>query len=87
MINVSFIRGLGLEASPFVMEAQLADNRFIRTSGMVELMVEVAGLPGMVPFCIFEDVGSGRHDAVVGCNVLGIPGLLLDVANQRVISI
>ncbi len=86
VINVSFVRGLGIRITPHVMEAQLADNRLIRTAGMVELTVEINGISGIVPFCIFEDVGSGRHDAVLGCNILGVPGVLLDVANKRVIG-
>jgi hypothetical protein len=51
---------------------------------MVELFVEITGMSGLVPICIFEDVGG---DAVTECNVLGIPGVLLDVADNCIMSI
>ena len=82
IINFSFVKGLGLKLTPHVMEAELADNRIIKTVGRIELEVELHGLTGRVPFCILEDVGS-KHDAVLGCNVLAIPGLLLDAAAGR----
>ncbi|OQV14197.1 hypothetical protein BV898_11551 [Hypsibius exemplaris] len=56
VVNISFVRSLGVTIRPFSVEAQLANTE------------------------------RGRHDAVLGCNVLGLPKIFLDIANNRIVA-
>lgn len=60
IINISFVRGLGLEMEHHVLDIQSADNRYIKTAGLVHLHVEVFVLTEVVPFSTFDNFGSGK---------------------------
>lgn len=53
---------------------------------MVQLEVDVWGLEGLIPFCVSDGFGSAKYDAVLGCNVLGLPGILGDVHCGRILG-
>lgn len=81
VVNPSFLRNLGIEPRPYEINAEMADGRIAKSFGLVDLLVEVCGYSRVMPFCVFEELGGRAQEAILGCNVLGCSGLMVDAAN------
>lgn len=71
---MNLVCGLGAAMRPHVLNVQIANNCFVKTAGLVPLELEVYGLSGLVPFSVLDGFSTGEYDAVLGCNVLELPG-------------
>lgn len=80
------MRVLGVKMTPHTIDVQVADNRWVKTAGMVQLEVFVCDLKGVIPFSDFDGFGSPKYDAVLGCYVLEVPGILVNVHRGRILG-
>lgn len=55
----------------------------MKTAGQVPLHMDIGGIIGMVPFSVFDGIGSAKYDAVLACKVLGVRGILVDAGRNR----